>query len=319
MANGVLAGLFGGQSPYPVSPQVRQGLLGDAGRAAGIALMSQAMNPNIGQGLAAALAAGQQAYQGGAQEAYQVGRQEEQDRAFQEYRQAQAEAARALAESRRTEAQAGAEEAEAQAERVEQALADLRERDPDAAQRLDTAIKLFGIDGLPASMASLLQRPEPEPEMTPYQREQVRLAEERLNLQRQRGGGQGADAEPEALSPSRLSTRLGQLIDGLTRQYRAQFDMGKIDRIPPFYRIRSEAEQRLAQEIAAVGRAGGGTTGGGGGGQPPGMDVNQLLEQVLQAAPEDKREALRAEFDRRAETEDPAAVLIELSRELGVL
>lgn len=203
MANGVLAGLFGGQSPYPVSPQMRQGLLGDAGRSAGIALLANAMNPNIGQGLAAALAAGRQAYQGGAEQAYRVGRQEEQDRAYREHQQARAEAAKALAESRRAEAQAGAEEAEAQAERVDEALAALRERDPDAAQRMDIAIKLFGIGGLPASMAALLEPPEPEPDMTPYQREQVRLAEERLNLQRQRAGQR--TGEPEPTEPGGLS------------------------------------------------------------------------------------------------------------------
>lgn len=211
MANGVLAGLFGGASPHPVDPQMQQGLLGDAGRAAGIALLSQAMNPNIGQGLAAALAAGQQTYQGGAREAYQVGRQEEQDRAYREYQQSRAEAARALAESRRAEAQAGAEEAEAQAERVEQALADLRERDPDAAQRLDTAIKLFGIDGLPASMASLLEPPEPEPEMTPYQREQVRLAKERLKLARSRAEG-GAASRPGETREEYIRERTPKLV-----------------------------------------------------------------------------------------------------------
>lgn len=330
MANGVLAGLFGGASPYPVDPQMQQGLLGDAGRAAGIALLSQAMNPNIGQGLAAALAAGRQTYQGGAQEAYQVGRQEEQDRAYREYQQSRAEAAQALSESRRAEAQAGAEEAEAQAERVDQAIAALRERDPDAAQRLDTAIKLFGIDNLPASMASLLEPPEPEKPKEPILRsvpgvglvsvDPETLEHDVLVQQQYKPTAGGGAGEPEGLSPSRLSTRLGQLIDGLTRQYQSQFDMGEIDRMPPFHRIRSEAEQRLAQEVAAVGRAGGGTTAGGGGGQPPGVDVNQMLERVLQAAPEDKRDALRRQFEENVGGgANPADELAAMARVLGVL
>lgn len=110
MANGVLAGLFGGQSPYPVSPQMRQGLLGDAGRSAGIALLANAMNPNIGQGLAAALAAGRQTYQGGAQEAYQVGRQEEQFGLQRDVLEARGEYYRARADAEKQEAQAMVEE-----------------------------------------------------------------------------------------------------------------------------------------------------------------------------------------------------------------
>lgn len=159
MANGVLAGLFGGQSPYPVDPQVQQGLLGDAGRSAGIALLANAMNPNIGQGLAAALAAGRQTYQGGAQEAYQVGRRQEQDKQFQQFREAQIQAQEALAEQRRQDAERERKESEAEAERIaglgEQIQAMMEKMTPEERASFQRA-RLLGQLDLPADVVSSL-------------------------------------------------------------------------------------------------------------------------------------------------------------------
>lgn len=120
---GLGGGLFGGGVPYPVTPDMQQGLMRDAWRAFGVGLLGQSMNANIPQGLAQALAAGRQAYAGGAEQAYQVGRQGEQDEFMREARQAQIESARSLAEERRRKPEEEARKAEEMARNREEALA----------------------------------------------------------------------------------------------------------------------------------------------------------------------------------------------------
>lgn len=256
-------GLFGGATPYPVSPQVQQGLMGDAWRQFGVALMSQAQNPNLTQGLAGALQAGRQAYAGGAEQAYQVGREQEQDKQYQEYRQAQIQASEALAEQRRQDAErerreAGeaAESAQQQADRVAGVLAELERSDPERARGLRQIIALSG-GKIPAAVLGELL-PQEEAAMTPYQQEQVRLAEERLNLQRRRADrpAEAAD-EPGGLSPTKIAQMLASNMAMLDRRARENptYDRAGNPIVPPPHVIRAQAEELLRQQIAAVGRA----------------------------------------------------------------
>lgn len=328
-------GLFGGGVPYPVSPAAQPGLMQDAWRNFGLAgLMSLAQGDPVAGGLAQALAAGRQAYAGGAERAYTVGREQEQDKQYQEYRQAQIQAAEALAEQRRQDAERERREAakevessQEQAERVAGVLSELEQTDPARARGIRQVIALSG-GKIPASVLGELMPQEPEAQepilrtvpgvglvsVDPETMEPTTLVRQQYKPERGREKG-----EP-GLSASRLSTRLGQLVDDISREYQGRYDRGEITDIPPYHRIRAEAEERLRQEVAAVGRAGGGPPpGGGGGGRQAGMDVNSLLDQVLSAAPGAKREALRAEAERRMQTEDPQTVLSELARALGVL
>lgn len=105
-------GLFGGATPYPISPSAQPGLMQDAWRQFGLQLLANAQNQNVGQGLAAALASGRQAYAGGAEQAYQVGREQKQDKQYQQYREAQIQASEALAEQREQDADTARKQAE---------------------------------------------------------------------------------------------------------------------------------------------------------------------------------------------------------------
>lgn len=325
MANGVLAGLFGGASPYPVDPQMQQGLLGNAGRQAGIALLANAMNPNIGQGLAAALAAGQQAYQGGAQQAYQVGRQEEQDEAMRQYREAQ---------TTRWKALAGAEESEREAaisaaKEVARMRGLLREKDPRA--EFLGADQVRELYGRMVEEGMFPEEPEAKRQYDPNRGVIVDVTEGTfdpvagLPPKQYKPAAGARDAEPEALSPSRLSTRLGQLIDGLTEQYENRINPdGTVPPMPPYHVIRSQAEQMLAQEVAAVGRASGQPapapqTGSppGGGGAPPKIDaaMTKAIVDNLVATRVDLKDAIEAA--RGQDVSD--AEILETLRSRGVL
>lgn len=152
-------GLFGGATPYPVSPQMQPGLMQDAWRQFGVQLLANAQNPNVGQGLAAALASGRQAYAGGAQEAYQVGRQEKQDKQYQQFRDAQIQAAEALAEQRRQDAETARRQAEEDAETRARTGEEIRQilegMTPDERAAFQRA-RLLGEQGLPAALVTEL-------------------------------------------------------------------------------------------------------------------------------------------------------------------
>lgn len=162
----IVQGLFGGGTPYPVSPAVQPGLMQDAWRQFGVQLLANAQNPDIGQGLAAALAAGQQAYSGGAEQAYQVGRQQQQDKQYQEFRRAQIQAAEALAEQRRQDAETkrrrAEEAAEAQAQTGEQIREMLEKMTPEERAAFQRA-RLLGEQGLPAALVTELSGLPEEP------------------------------------------------------------------------------------------------------------------------------------------------------------
>lgn len=258
MPRGLMSGLFGGQHLAGLDEQTRRGLISDSARAAGAALLSQALNPNIPEALGSAVATGRQAGQAGAYDAMR-----------RQQTEARIESSQALAEARR--------------EQLAQVRADTRRRLEEEGEKAQ-------------NVAVSRQR----------------LTEAGVDVQ-----GLGDDAV------------LDLAADYISRAVESKAAAAFPAPVPPdpglttaqesYYDLANRQADLRARELDLRAQGGGPAPAGPAQVNAEGVDIAGSLERILAAAPADKRDALRAEFERRSQAEDPVQLLVLLNKLVGSL